>query len=59
MISQETLWRIIDYVTIGMDWGFFLIAINLLGHNKVSLKRNMKIFISSFLLMGLVDILWI
>lgn len=56
MISQETLWRIIDYVTIGMDWGFFLIAINLLGHNKVSLKRNMKIFISSFLLMGLVDI---
>lgn len=38
MMSQETLWRIIDYVTIGMDWGFFLIAANFLGHATVLSK---------------------
>lgn len=56
MMSQETLWRIIDYVTIGMDWGFFLIAANFLGHATVPFKRNIKFFMLSFLAMGLIDI---
>ena len=43
MMSQEMLWRIIDYVTIGMDWGFFLIAANILGHVKIPLKKNIKL----------------